>query len=104
MGWNGDRQIDSALVRVGAYPHIVVFRFNVQASGSHGNTLHAFSPATASGFFAAPAFGLDNDFLYVRAFHGDAAAHQVSAKSHRARWVRKGDGNSVIRLGAQRLR
>src|SRR6185437_7952168 len=97
MDWHGDREISRALVRVRTDPHIVVFRFNIQASGSHGNSLHAFSAATASGFFAIPAFGLDSNFLYVCAFYGNAAAHQVSAKCDRTRWISKRNVDFILR-------
>src|SRR5579864_337127 len=104
MNWNGDRKIDSPLIRIRAHPHIVVFRFNVQAGGSHGNTFHAFSPPAAMGLFAAPRLGFHHHLFYVRTFYGDAAAHQVSAKRYRARWISKWNGNSVVGLSAQGLR
>src|SRR6478752_3221188 len=99
MDWHGDRQIDRALVGIRAHPHIVVFCLNVQAGGSHGNSLHAFrTPAGVR--LIASRFGFDNDFFYVCAFDGDAAAYQMSTKRYRARWVSKWNGNSVARLGA----
>src|SRR3954454_9012564 len=97
MDWHGDREISRALVRVRAYAHVVIFGLDVEACGGHGNALHAFSPATASGFFTIPAFGLDNDFLYVCALYRNAAAHQMSTKRNRTRWISKRNGDFILR-------